>query len=82
MSVDEPSYKKMFEQGKNVNTKVKELSEEQIQMGTDHAMIAYQIEMDYNDKAMKCICTSTWVKEGGRWLCAMHTECDLQKQEN
>jgi hypothetical protein len=45
-------------------------------------MIAYLIELDYDGKQMKCACTSTWVKEGGKWLCAMHTESDLESKGN
>lgn len=82
MSVDEPSYKKMFEQGVGRKMKIKSISDEQIEMGKDHALFAYLIELDYNGNAMKCACTSTWLKEGEKWLCAMHTESDLEKQEN
>ena len=81
MSVDEPAYKQMFEQGSGRKMKVNGLSEEQIQAGTDHAMIAYLIELDYDGKSMKCACTSTWIKEGGQWFCAMHTESDLEEKK-
>lgn len=80
MSVDEPSYKKMFEQGSGRAMKVKSITDEQVQTGDDHAMIAYLIELDYNGNAMKCACTSTWTKEGEDWKCAMHTESDLEKK--
>jgi len=82
MSVDEPSYKKMFEQGSGRKMKVRSISDEQIEMGKDHALIAYLIELDYDGKVMKCACTSTWLKEDEQWLCAMHTESDLEKKEN
>ncbi|GAA4793902.1 hypothetical protein GCM10023231_22810 [Olivibacter ginsenosidimutans] len=81
MSVDEPTYKKMFEQGSGKKMKVKSISDEQIETGNDHALIAYLIELDYDGKAMKCACTSTWIKENKKWLCAMHTESDLEKKE-
>ena len=81
MSVDEPAYKKMFEQGAGRSMKVNKISGEQIQMGEDHGMIAYLIELDYDGKVMKCACTSTWIKENGKWLCAMHTESDLEKKQ-
>src|SRR5690606_25110497 len=81
MSVDEPSYKEMFEQGKGKTTKVNNISNEQIQAGADHALIAYEIELNYDGQAMKCACTSTWVKENGKRLCAMHTESDLEMSE-
>lgn len=82
MSVDEPGYKKMFEQGRGRNIAVKSISDEQIEMGTDHALIAYVIELDYNGTTMKCACTSTWLKEGEQWRCAMHTESDLEMKGN
>lgn len=81
MSIDEPAYKKMFEQGAGKTMKVNGIFDEQVQMGEDHGMIAYLIELDYDGKVMTCICTSTWIKEGGKWLCAMHTESDLEKNE-
>lgn len=80
MSVDEPGYKKMFEQGGGREMAVKSISEEQVAAGADHALIAYVIELDYNGKSMKCACTSTWLKEGGQWLCAMHSESDIEKK--
>jgi ketosteroid isomerase-like protein len=76
MSVDEPSYKKMFDSN-NRKMEIKNISGEQVQAGEDHAMIAYLIEISYDGSAMKCACTSTWVKEDGEWKCAMHTESDL-----
>ena len=81
MSVDEPAYRKMFEQGAGKKIKVNSISAEQIQAGEDHAMIAYLIELDYDGQVMTCACTSTWVKEDGSWLCAMHTESDLDKKQ-
>lgn len=80
MSVDEPSFKKMFEQGNGKSMAVKGITEEQVQTGPDHAIIGYLIELDYGGKLMKCACTSTWVQENGKWVCAMHTESDLEKK--
>lgn len=81
MSVDEPAYKKMFEQGSGKKISVKNISDEQIETAEDHALIAYLIELDYNGNTMKCACTSTWIKEDQQWRCAMHTETDLENQE-
>lgn len=82
MSVDEPSYKKMFEQGSGRKMRVVRISDEQIETGNDHALVAYLIELDYNGKSMKCACTSTWLKDGEKWLCAMHTETDLEQKKD
>lgn len=79
-SVDEPSFKQMFDQGEGKKMKVKGISGEQVQAGADHAMIGYIIELDYDGNAMRCACTSTWIKKGDNWVCAMHTETDLEQQ--
>lgn len=81
MTVNESAYKRMFEQNAKRTLKVNGISEEQVQMGEDHAMIAYLIDLDYDGKTMKCACTSTWIKVDGSWLCAMHTESDLERKE-
>ncbi len=82
MSVDEPAYKNMFEQGGGKRMKVNSISDEQVETGEDHALIAYLIELDYDGKAMKCACTSTWIKDDEKWRCAMHTESDLENKGN
>lgn len=79
MSVDEPTYRKMFGLGSGKKTFLKKISDEQIDTTEDHALIAYLIELDYDGEVMQYACTSTWVKEGHKWLCAMHTESDLEK---
>lgn len=80
MSVDEPGFKKMFDQNINKKMTVKGISDEHTRVSEDHAMIAYLIELDYDGNVMKCACTSTWVKESGDWKCAMHTESDLAEK--
>ncbi|WP_457126948.1 nuclear transport factor 2 family protein [Mucilaginibacter sp. HD30] len=79
MSVDEPGFKKMFDQGSGKTMKVKNITNDQVQTGADHAVIGYVIELDYDGVEMKCACTSTWLKENGTWACAMHTESDMEK---
>lgn len=74
MNVDEPSYQQIFEQGADKKLSVENISNEQITLGADHAMIAYQIDLNYDGKKSTCICTSTWIKEDDKWRCAMHTE--------
>lgn len=80
MSVDEPGFKKMFDQNINKKMTVKSISDEHARVSEDHAMIAYLIELDYDGNVMKYACTSTWVKESGDWKCAMHTESDLAEK--
>ena len=47
----------------------------------DTAVIAYQVRqkgtMKDGPMDMTCADSSTWVKEGGRWKCALHTETIL-----
>lgn len=76
MSVDASAYEKMFNSN-NRSMEVKSISDEQVQTGEDHAMLAYLIELSYDGVSMKCACTSTWIKENNDWKCAMHTESDL-----
>lgn len=81
-SVDEVSFKNMFESGANAKIKVLNFSNIESQtVSKKSAVIAYQIELGtaYNEQnsSMKCACTSTWTKEDDEWVCAMHTESEL-----
>jgi ketosteroid isomerase-like protein len=84
-SVDEATFKKMFESGAGNKIQVVNLSgiEKQL-LNENTAVIAYIIELgvsgDEQKSPTKCACTSTWVKEGHNWLCAMHTETELGEQ--
>jgi ketosteroid isomerase-like protein len=79
-SVNETSYKRMFESGKDKQTKVLNISSVESQMINETtAIIAYLIELEYEGNSMNCACTSTWVRDNDNWLCAMHTESDLKK---
>src|SRR5699024_8290482 len=69
LRLDEPTYKSMFDADAGELMQVKALSDTQIQLGQDYAVIAYVIAYTYQGQAMKSACTSTWVKENGRWLC-------------
>ena len=85
-SVDEETFKKMFESGDGAKIKVVDLSNVEAQTLDDNsAVIAYIIELgiiDDKQKApMKCACTSTWIKENNNWVCALHTEAELSQQE-
>nr|WP_121272159.1 nuclear transport factor 2 family protein [Pedobacter schmidteae] len=82
-SVDEATFQTMFESGINKPIKILEISG--IESQTIHestAIIAYIIELEYTldgqKSALKCACTSTWVKKNDGWVCAMHTESDLE----
>ncbi|AWI26011.1 nuclear transport factor 2 family protein [Flavobacterium pallidum] len=83
-SVDEASFKKMFDSGAGAKIKVMEISGAETQLIGDTAIIAYLITLtitgDDQKPPMKCACTSTWINENGNWICAMHTESDLAQQ--
>ena len=80
-SVDEASFKKMFESGAGSQIEVLNFSNIETQMITENsAIIAYLIELRMSggeEKPSKCACTSTWVKENDEWICALHTESEL-----
>jgi len=83
-SVDEASFKKMFDSGAGSQMKVLNISDAESDIIDERtATLAYLIELEYEVKDQKssgkCACTSTWVKENGNWICAMHTESDLKK---
>lgn len=82
-SVDEASFKRMFDSGEGKQTKVLNISGEEIQMMNDTAVIAYLIELEYNvdgqGSSRKCACASAWVKENSNWVCSLHTESQLKK---
>ena len=81
-SVDEGTFEKMFKSGEGDKIKVVNFSDIETQMiGSDGAVIAYVIELsvidDQQKPPVKCACTSTWVKEDTKWVCALHTETEL-----
>lgn len=82
-SVDEPTFKKMFDSGEGRQIKVLDISGSESQIiGENCAIIAYLIQLEYGPQDQKssdkCACTSTWVKANGNWTCAMHTESELK----
>lgn len=84
-SVDEDTFKNMFESGANAKLKVLNITNVETQtVSKKSAVIAYQIELGtaYNEQngSMKCACTSTWTREDDEWVCAMHTESELVQQ--
>lgn len=83
-SVDKESFKKMFNSAEGRQLKVLGISGSETQtINEDSAVIAYLIELEYQvdgqKSAAQCACTSTWVRENGKWVCAMHTESELKK---
>ncbi len=84
-SVDEATFKKMFESVDGGKIKLLSFSDVEIQLLNENAAVtAYQIEIaiadDKQNNPIKCVCTSTWIKENNNWVCALHTETELSKQ--
>jgi len=83
-SVDEATFKKMFESADGNKIKVLNISNVETQLLAENtAVTAYQIELqmaDEKQESMKCICTSTWIKENNNWACALHTETELSQK--
>ena len=84
-NVNEANFKKMFESGEGDKIKVLNISDVETQLLAENtAVTAYQIELEMADDkekgAMKCVCTSTWIKENNNWVCALHTETELSQQ--
>lgn len=80
-SVDEFTFKKMFDSGDGDKIKVMNITDFETQIVGESAIIAYIIELgiadDANKPPTKCACTSTWFKKKDQWLCALHTETEL-----
>ena len=84
-SVDEATFKKMFESADGNKIKVLNISNVETQLLAENtAVTAYQIALEMTDDKqntqMKCVCTSTWIKENNNWVCALHTETELSLQ--
>lgn len=78
-SIDENTYKKMFESHAHIQITVNSISNVNTRALSDTtAIIIYSIEMLYDEKIIKCACSSTWVKENGNWKCAMHSETEIK----
>jgi hypothetical protein len=74
----------MFESGDGDKINVLNFSNIETQsIGENGAVIAYLIELGIVDgtqkEPMKCACTSTWIKENDKWVCALHTESELSE---
>jgi len=84
-SVDQATFKKMFDSADGNKIKVLNISDVETQLLAENtAVTAYQIELEMADDKqntpMKCVCTSTWIKENNNWVCALHTETELSQQ--
>ncbi len=83
--VDEDQFTKMFDsnRGSIRNFEFKDDEAEVHQVGPDTAVVAYKVDTVFSkngqNKKIKAVDTSTWIKRGQKWVCAMHTETELSK---
>jgi|SRR6478736_4954878 hypothetical protein len=82
MKIDPDRYETMTEEGRWTLRSFK-LSDVDVIMPTDEvAVIAYKVHQKGDMKGkpmdMKCADSTTWVRDGQSWKCALHTETMLQ----
>ncbi|ADY51123.1 hypothetical protein Pedsa_0543 [Pseudopedobacter saltans DSM 12145] len=78
-SIDEPTFKKMFESAAGMSMKINSFNNVVLQQVNESTVIlAYTIEIE-KEKIYECVCSSTWIKQNDRWICASHSEADLDK---
>ncbi|MEP6872990.1 MAG: nuclear transport factor 2 family protein [Burkholderiales bacterium] len=80
MKFDHAGYRKMAEQGTMMVTAFELSDMEVVFPNDDTAVMMYRVKQTLTPRGKKQSVTqemtdsSTWVKEGTNWLCAMHTE--------
>jgi hypothetical protein len=85
-SVSQPQFIEMFN-SQNDTLRIFNFDEDKTeirQISPDTIVIAYQVHTSVNqdghNKIINAVDTSTWIKRGDKWLCAMHTETELLKK--
>lgn len=81
-SIDEDTFAQMFEQAKNIEMKVIDISNEQVTIiSDDYVVLGYNIILEHmaegQTRQSRCVCTSAWVRVNGNWQCPLHTETEL-----
>lgn len=84
MKIDPAKYEKMTEDGQWTLEKFAFSDVDVVFPADDVAVIAYQVhqtgEMKGERMNMHCADSSTWVRNGHGWKCALHTETILGKR--
>lgn len=82
MKIDPDKYESMTEDGKWTLDSFKFSDLEVIFPSDDTAIVAYKVHQkgDMAGKAMdlRCADSTTWIRDGRNWKCALHTETLLQ----
>ena len=83
MKIDPPKYAAMMEDGQWTLESFEFSDVEVIFPSADVAVIAYKVRqkgtMKNGPMDMRCADSSVWVKDGGSWKCALHTETILER---
>ena len=83
MKIDPDKYEKMTSEGQWTLEKYTFSDVEVVFPADDVAVIAYQVhqtgEMKGKPMDMTCADSTTWVRDGDGWKCALHTETILGK---
>ena len=82
MKLDPDKYEAMTEEGRWTLESFKLSDLNVIFPSDDTAIVAYKVrqkgEMDGKAMDLSCADSTTWVRDGGDWKCALHTESMLQ----
>ena len=83
-SISEAEFKKMFDSGQTNKIKVLNIYDVKEKLISENtAVIGYYLDFTILDDSqktpIKCVCTSTWIKENNKWECVMHTETELER---
>ena len=82
MTMDPDKYAQMTRDGQWTLQNFKMDKVEVVQPNADSAIIAYEVRQTGDLKGqpmdLRCADSSVWVKEGGDWKCALHTETILE----
>lgn len=83
-SVDEEQYRKMFATSQD-SVRSFEFDEDNAQVhqvGPETAVIGYRVHTSFikdgKSKIIDAVDTSTWVKHNNEWVCALHTETEVE----
>ena len=82
MTMNPEKYAEMTREGQWTLDDFELKNVEVVQPNEDSAIIAYEVhqtgEMKGKRMDLRCADSSVWVKEGGGWKCALHTETILE----
>ena len=82
MTIDPEKYARMTRDGQWTLEDFQMTKVEVVQPNEDSAIIAYEVHQTGDMKSrpmdLRCADSSVWVKEGGAWKCALHTETIIE----